>query len=207
MDTMETIMTRRSIRKFKDTPLSEEKIWKYLEAANMAPTASNRQPWNFIVIQREKLENLQELLEASFKERLEDMGEEDYQNYKERLEKMPIPGEADQIKNMQSFFRTLGNAPVAILVYVDEPDSEQQGFLDVQDAAAAIENLILAAWADGVGSCWMCGPLVKKGDALKKIFNITDKRLIALIPLGYPETFPVKTPPKDDVKDKTRGLP
>jgi len=206
MDAMETIMTRRSIRKFKDTPLSEEQVWKYLEAANMAPTATNRQPWNFIVIQREKLDNMQELLDASFKERLEGMAEEDYQSYKECLEKLPIPGEADQMKNMQSFFRTLGNAPIAVLVYVDEPDSERRGFLDIQDAAAAIENLILAAWSDGVGSCWMCGPLANKEEALKKIFNIPDKRLIALIPLGYPDKFPVKTPPKADVKDKTRWL-
>jgi nitroreductase len=47
----EVIEKRRSIRKYKDTPISKEKIHKILEAARIAPSASHRQPWHFIVVE------------------------------------------------------------------------------------------------------------------------------------------------------------
>ena len=50
MDALEAIMTRRSIRKYTDKPVSEETVKKLLEAAMAAPSAHNRQPWHFIVI-------------------------------------------------------------------------------------------------------------------------------------------------------------
>jgi nitroreductase len=46
---IEAIYKRRSIRKYKSTPVSEEQIRKLLEAAMMAPSARNRQPWHFVV--------------------------------------------------------------------------------------------------------------------------------------------------------------
>jgi len=50
MDTIKAIMTRRSIRRFKDRPVDEKSIAILLQAAMQAPSASNRQPWHFIVI-------------------------------------------------------------------------------------------------------------------------------------------------------------
>jgi nitroreductase len=47
----EVIETRRSIRKYKDTPVPKEKILKILEAARIAPSAGHRQPWHFIVVE------------------------------------------------------------------------------------------------------------------------------------------------------------
>ncbi len=50
MDTFEAILKRRSIRKYLDTPVEDEKINRILEAGRWAPSASNRQPWHFIVV-------------------------------------------------------------------------------------------------------------------------------------------------------------
>ena len=47
----EVLETRRSIRKYKDTPIPKEKILKILEAARIAPSSSHRQPWHFIVVE------------------------------------------------------------------------------------------------------------------------------------------------------------
>ncbi|MHA1972096.1 MAG: nitroreductase family protein, partial [Candidatus Hodarchaeales archaeon] len=59
MDTLELLKTRRSIRKYKNTPVEKEKLDKCLEAARWAPSASNKQPWEFLVVTnketREKL--------------------------------------------------------------------------------------------------------------------------------------------------------
>jgi nitroreductase len=50
----DVIETRRSIRKYKNTPISKEKINKILEAARIAPSAGHRQPWHFIVIENKE---------------------------------------------------------------------------------------------------------------------------------------------------------
>ncbi|MFW9769102.1 MAG: nitroreductase family protein [Candidatus Thorarchaeota archaeon] len=59
MDTIRTIRERRSIRKYKPDPIGEEKLHTILQAGRWAPSASNKQPWHFIVVQdtamREKL--------------------------------------------------------------------------------------------------------------------------------------------------------
>ena len=51
MEFKDVITKRRSIRKYKNTPIPRDKIIKILEAARLAPSASNRQPWHFIVVE------------------------------------------------------------------------------------------------------------------------------------------------------------
>ena len=72
MDTMKTIMTRRSIRAFDETPVSEEQLQALLEAAMNAPSAGDGRPWNFVVTtNREKLDALADAVDegnAMFKQ-------------------------------------------------------------------------------------------------------------------------------------------
>lgn len=64
MNVFEAIKKRRSVRAYKDTPVPKEKILKIIEAARLAPSAGNRQPWRFIVVTRKDLR--ERLMEASF---------------------------------------------------------------------------------------------------------------------------------------------
>jgi nitroreductase len=50
LDVFETIKIRKSIRKYEQIPVPEEKLKKILEAARLAPSAGNRQPWGFVVV-------------------------------------------------------------------------------------------------------------------------------------------------------------
>ena len=50
MEAFECIMTRRSVRRYNDTPISEETLYKLLEAGANAPSAGNQQPWHFITV-------------------------------------------------------------------------------------------------------------------------------------------------------------
>jgi len=52
---MDAIRRRRSIRAYKDQPIEEEKLQLLLEAARLAPSSSNSQPWHFIVVRRKDL--------------------------------------------------------------------------------------------------------------------------------------------------------
>ncbi|NPD89721.1 MAG: hypothetical protein HGN29_13500 [Asgard group archaeon] len=54
-DALNLLKTRRSIRKYKNTPIEEEKIQKCLEAARWAPSASNKQPWEFLIVTDETI--------------------------------------------------------------------------------------------------------------------------------------------------------
>ncbi|MFP3951390.1 MAG: nitroreductase family protein [Candidatus Bathyarchaeia archaeon] len=54
-DALDLLKSRRSIRRYKDKPVEEEKIERCLEAARWAPSASNRQPWEFLVVRDEKV--------------------------------------------------------------------------------------------------------------------------------------------------------
>ena len=54
METLELLKTRRSIRKYKSKPVETEKLEKCLEAARWAPSASNKQPWEFLFVTDEK---------------------------------------------------------------------------------------------------------------------------------------------------------
>jgi len=62
----EVIKKRRSIRKYKDIPVPKEQILEILEAARIAPSASHRQPWHFIVV--EDKETIKKLAKQSWAE-------------------------------------------------------------------------------------------------------------------------------------------
>jgi nitroreductase len=62
MDALDVLFTRRSIRKYKDQPVDEAQIKTILEAGMNAPSANNRQPWHFVVVQdREKLNSIMDI--------------------------------------------------------------------------------------------------------------------------------------------------
>ncbi|MGD0005965.1 MAG: nitroreductase family protein, partial [Anaerolineaceae bacterium] len=59
MNVMDAIKTRKSVRAYKDQPIEEEKLNVILEAGRLAPSASNRQEWRFVIVREmEKRENL-----------------------------------------------------------------------------------------------------------------------------------------------------
>ncbi len=64
MNFEEVLLKRRSIRRYKDAPIPREKILKILEAARIAPSASNKQPWHFIVV--EKKETIKQLAKSEW---------------------------------------------------------------------------------------------------------------------------------------------
>lgn len=62
METLEALLTRRSVRQFEDKPVPDEMVRQILEAAMMAPSALNSQPWQFVVVnERERLDAIAEL--------------------------------------------------------------------------------------------------------------------------------------------------
>ncbi|MFX0141497.1 MAG: nitroreductase family protein [Candidatus Hodarchaeota archaeon] len=145
------IKERRSTRRFKLDPVSDEDIKGILEAANWAPSGENFQPWRFIVIKNKKtMEKVVELL---------------------------------PYKKYQKF---LMNAPVLIVVLVNS----RKSLWHILDGTLATQNLMLEAWARGLGTCfsaWWPTVPEKTLKEVKELLEIPEKWIIiTMTPLGYP---------------------
>ncbi|HID94798.1 MAG TPA: nitroreductase [Candidatus Latescibacteria bacterium] len=155
MDVMTAIRTRRSIRSYQDRPIEEEKLDAVLEAGRLAPSASNRQEWRFVVVKDEATR--QRLARAA---------------------------------NNQNF---VGEAPVIIVACAVETSHVMScGQLSYPiDLAIAVDHMTLKAVEEGLGTCWIGA--FKEGE-VKEILGIPDQvRVVALLPIGYPEYVPSPT--------------
>lgn len=147
MDALEALFTRRSIRRYTDEPVSDDDLETILEAGMNAPSANNRQPWHFVVVDdREKL---------------------------------------NAIMDIHPYSRMLAEAPVAILVCGDTEVSS--GYWQ-QDCAAATENILLAARALGLGTCWLgVTPNEQRAPAIADLFGLPENmQPLNVIALGHP---------------------
>jgi len=201
MEFTDVILTRRSVRKFKSDPIPKSTINKIFEAANLAPTAGNQQCWEFVVLQRSLLDRMQKVLEDSFQAELDAVEEE---NFIELVKDLPIPCDdsQDKVYGLRLFFKSLGNAPIAIIVTVPKNDDKWIMYNNIKDGSAATQNLLLTAWNEGLGTCWMTGPLSHKEKEIRNFLNMSDEReIIGIIPIGIPAHCP-SMPPKIDVRGK-----
>jgi len=188
------IKNRRSVKEYSSKEVSKEALSRILEGARWAPSAHNAQPWRFIII-RDSLTK-QRLAKAMASRWNQDMSKNGI--LKERRESL--------IKASVELFE---NAPIIIIVcltmdnmeeYPDERRKKIEYVMAVQSVAAAIENMLLAAEGEGLGSCWFCAPLFCQ-DVVRKTLRIPkhiDPQ--ALITLGYQANKP-NPPPRKPLED------
>jgi nitroreductase len=151
MDVMEAIKGRRSIRKYREEPISEKQVTEILEAGRWAPSRGNSQPWKFIVLKN--AQGLRSLAEA-------------------------IPTG-----------KFLAEAPLGIAVVVDPKASKHPE----QEGAAAIQNMLLAAYALSLGACWISVYGTHCEEKAKQILQIPDEEwLLSVVSIGHPAETPEK---------------
>ena len=192
MNTLDAIAARRSIRKFKDIPIPEEMLQTILEAGIQAPSACNRQPWQFIIVQGEKKVKMLRIMRdriARDKARGEDIGSSEWSAH------------------------VMEEAPVTVFVFNPEglrpwrKHTVEQMFmdvLDIQSIGAAIQNMLLAAEDQGLGSLWICDVFI----AYKKLCKWLGEKgeLIAAVSFGYADESPAARPRKPMSKVVRRGV-
>lgn len=182
----EIIKTRRTVRRYKPTPVPREHILKIIDAARFAPTAGNQQPWKFLVIQdRQKLDQLQKEAPLWY---LED--------YKKRRQ----PAEEEFLGVKKAVEEMVGNAlsaPVYIAVLVNSRAEYPNEI--IHDGTLAAGYLMIAARALGYGTGFFT-TFFPEGK-MKEVFEIPDQyRLICFTPVGIPEKWP-QTPPKKRLEE------
>jgi len=141
LEVFEAIQKRHSVRAYLPNPVPHEKLARILEAARLAPSASNVQPWHFVVVtDKQKRKELSESRYAGF----------------------------------------LAEAPVIIVGCGDAEVSPKWHAIDV---TIALENMVLAATGEGLGTCWIGSFEEQK---VKQSLNIPAKfRVVALLAVGY----------------------
>ena len=174
MEVSEAIRERRSIRRFSDQEVSKEDLEAILEAARWAPSAKNSQTWRFTVLRGSKVGELCDVLHKTLQAR-SDAGEN--------------TGSAPWTLDV------MRQAPVAILVHNTDgihpwkARKENESWWDlatVQSIGGAIENLLLAAHARGLGTLWIA-------DIWEAYVDVNqwlglDLQLVAAISVGYAAT-------------------
>src|SRR5262245_41445696 len=176
----EWMRERRSIRRYRPEPLPAGVIERLIDAARLAPSAHNRQPWRFVVLQ-----------DAAEKARLADaMGA---RLRADRLADGDAPEAVE--KDVAGSRSRITSAPAVIAVcctlvdmdrYPDTRRAEAERLMAVQSTAMAAQNLLLLAHAEGLGACWMCAPLFC-ADTVRLALDLpSDWQPQALITLGHP---------------------
>ena len=182
----EIFKKRRSVRSYKSTLVPEEHITKIIDAARMAPTAGNQQPWKFMVVRdRNKLDELENACVTrsvdSYKER-ENPTEEEMNKYGERL---------------GTYYRKVFSAPVFIVVLVDM-QSKWPSY-NKHDGPLAAGYLMLAARALGYGTVFFTDSITDQ--VTRKVLGIPERyERICITPLGVPEEWP-ESPSKKDLDE------
>ena len=198
---LEFIYRRRSVRKFTEQPISNEVIEQLIDSAIHAPSGKNQQNWHFVVVRnKQMIQDMVKLVETKH----------------EKL--LPFIADAEKqkaFKGSVGYHTVFKNAPVVVLVFAgpypgpsddmvagpgltqQEIDAMKQTKPGVQNVAAAMQNLLLAAATLGYGTCWMTGPTYAGPEIAELVgFNKAGYSLAALTPLGVPAADGASPPRK-----------
>src|SRR6266545_4613720 len=181
MDVFEAIHNRHSIKKVKQDAVPHELIVKLLDAAVQAPNHYKVRPWRFVVLTGEARHRLGDVMFASLQERHPE-----------------FPQEAFDKAHATPF-----QAPVVIAVGVDKPGEAK--VLEIENicaAAAATENMLLAAHALGLGAKWRTGEWARDAKVKEFLGFEPDQYIVGFVYVGYPE-FIVEQPPRPSFEDRT----
>ncbi len=181
MDVYTAIHQRRSHRSYRPEMPPRKILERIIEAAMWAPSAVNLQGWEITVMAGQVRDDFVALVSTAVKYLLP------------RLRQANFPEEAQ--KQVMQFFKNLGGAPVVAAVTIFKAAEADANKSLIQSGAALMQNLLLAAAAEGLGTCWMTGANYLE-DEILKFLGKTNQELLGITPIGYPAKEPPAPPRK-----------
>ena len=184
------IYSRRSIRKFKDMPISKEQIEAIIQAGSAAPSAKNRQPWKCIVLGNQCKEDFLIHMEKGIE--------------REEHSLAFLPKSRSGLPDAKNTLRIMKEAPILIVVIntngkspFEQLDTDER-FTEICDSlsiGAFIENMLLQAKEMGLGTLWIANTCFAY-EELVSYLNMQGQ-LIGAVALGYTDEHPEKRPRKE----------
>lgn len=187
MEVLEAIKGRRTARMFRNEEVSDDVLNEILEAGTWAPSHGNTQPWEFVIIGPE---TRKKALKA----------------YSEILENGPLKNPAvpeERKQAMRSFAQNFGGAPVLLAVVCPSANTEMEKYDYPLAAAAAIQNMFLAAWDKKIAGVWLSFGYSQQAQTMLKINP--GSTIAGILAMGYAENIP-PAQPRIPVFDKLRCL-
>lgn len=197
--------TRRSLRQFKPDAVPREVLERLIIAATTAPSATNRQPWRFAVVTARAT---RKAIVDAVARRTEEM---------KAIIRNSHHG--DEFENYGDFFVEPLESAAAIIVpqYREYPDmianliaaggGDPRAFhtassmqAELCSTSAAIMTLLLMAHAEGLGACWMAGPMVARDDIHGILGIKAPWQMVGAVSLGYPAQPPDAKPRRKPVQ-------
>jgi len=184
---LDFIQSRRSIRRYTSDPIPREWLQQILDGAIWAPSAHNRQPWRFVVIETS---DTKERLATAMGARL-----------RQDLTADHVPQDIID-KDVARSYDRITSAPAIIVVcmsmvdmdvYSDERRNENERIMAIQSTAMAGQNILLMAKSFGLGACWMCAPLFVP-DVVQQTLGLPEDWVAqGMITIGFPDQTREKT--------------
>lgn len=171
MELSEIIKSRRSIRKYKDLDITNDIIENLIESARLAPSAKNRQPWEFMVVK------------GIVKDEIADIMLEQLKKSKVSLERKSYNANS----SVKATAYIMKKAPILILVF--KPNEDNWIIGDSLSIGAAIEHICLRATDLELGSLWI-RDIIYTQKEIAKLVGKDDMELISAISIGYPDEKP-----------------
>jgi nitroreductase len=180
------IQNRRTIKEFRSDPIPEETLWRILDAARWAPNHRLTEPWRLTIIGDESREALADALAA-----LAASGQD--------LSVLATAKTEARRKVMSS--------PVLLAVTCRLEGNSAQQVEDLAAVCAAMQNLQLAAWSEGVGGHWNTGKVTRLPET-NVLLGLSGRgeQLVGFLYLGYPAQVP-EPPNRRPIQDFVRMLP
>lgn len=199
--TLEWLSSRRSVRQFKPDEISKEVLTRLIRASTTAPSSSNRQPWRFSVV---TCPAIKEKITEAVRRRTDEIKTviqtghhaEDYANYGDFFHE-PLQGAAALVIPQYRVMPDL----IANLIESGGGDPEQYHTASTMQAelcstSASIMALLLQAHSEGLGACWMAGPMVAVSDICEILKINKPWQMVGAVALGYPVSQPEAKPRK-----------
>ena len=186
---MDSIIERRSIRKYKETEVSKEQIEEIVEAAIKAPSAKNRQPWKYLVYSGSAKNELLDIMEVAL----------DKENETHAL----LPDSAGGITDAYFTLKIMRQAPILIIIMNTNgkspfeninADDRISEICDTLSIGASIENMLLKATEIGLGTLWIANTCFAYKDLTSFIGE--EGQLIGAVAVGYADETPNARPRK-----------
>lgn len=170
MDLQTIIRSRRSVGAFKNEAVPTELIQSLLESAVFAPNHRKTEPWRFIVVNGDARQQYAKIRAEMV------------------LENMQVLGEAERQKAADGTLQKFSSVPLFLLVVMKEHAKEEVREEDYAATACVVQNFLLLAWDQGLGTCWK----TFKNDArLRKFMKLADdEKVVGIVHVGYPDEAP-----------------
>lgn len=175
MNAMELIARRHSIRAYRPDPVPLELIDKLMQAASLAPSSFNEQPWRYFIATGESRRRLGEIMVQ---------GTHFLEDY------LHVIG-YEMNEWVLRWYSELGQAPVVIACTLPTSEDELQNLNATLALGSSIQNILLAAPDFGLGSCYLTFSYWVSDEIAEMLEVPEDRKIVALLAIGYPEEDPV----------------